>query len=62
VAIEVLDPATGLLTPLTARGVHAAYYLESWEPGETGVATWVPGWAWGATVKPSVTVNGETPI
>ena len=23
VAIEVLDPATGLLTPLTARGVHA---------------------------------------
>ena len=36
VAIEVLDPATGLLTPLTARGVHAAYYLESWEPGETG--------------------------
>ncbi len=41
VAIEVLDPATGLLTPLTARGVHAAYYLESWEPGETGVATWV---------------------
>ena len=41
VAIEVVDPSTGLLTPLTARGVHAAYYLESWEPGETGVATWV---------------------
>ena len=41
VAIEVVDPATGLLTPLTARGVHAAYYLEPWEPGETGVATWV---------------------
>ena len=41
VAIEVLDPAKGLLTPLTARGVHAAHYLEPWEPGETGVATWV---------------------
>jgi diguanylate cyclase (GGDEF)-like protein len=41
VAIEVLDPVTGLLTPLTARGVHADAYLEPWEPGETGVATWV---------------------
>ena len=36
IAIEVVDPATGLLTPLTARGVHAAGYLEPWEPGETG--------------------------
>ncbi|HEV2951539.1 MAG TPA: GAF domain-containing protein, partial [Actinomycetota bacterium] len=41
VAIEVVDPSTGRLTPLTARGVHAAAYLEPWEPGETGVATWV---------------------
>lgn len=41
IAIEVVDPATGLLTPVTARGVHAAHYLEPWEPGETGVATWV---------------------
>jgi diguanylate cyclase (GGDEF)-like protein len=41
VAIEVVDPVTGLLTPLTARGVHASRYLEPWEPGETGVATWV---------------------
>jgi diguanylate cyclase (GGDEF)-like protein/excisionase family DNA binding protein len=41
VAIEVVDPATGLLTPLTARGLHAAAYMEPWEPGETGVATWV---------------------
>jgi diguanylate cyclase (GGDEF)-like protein len=41
IAIEVSDPATGRLTPLTARGVHAAFYLEPWEPGETGVATWV---------------------
>jgi diguanylate cyclase (GGDEF)-like protein/excisionase family DNA binding protein len=41
IAIEVVDPSTGLLTPLTARGVHAAGYLEPWEPGETGIATWV---------------------
>jgi diguanylate cyclase (GGDEF)-like protein len=26
---------------LTARGVHADAYLMSWEPGETGIATWV---------------------
>ncbi|MFL5649474.1 MAG: GAF domain-containing protein [Chloroflexota bacterium] len=41
VAIELLDPSTGLLTPLTARGVDAAAYLEPWAPGETGIATWV---------------------
>ena len=41
VAIEIADPVTRHLTPLTARGVHAARYLEPWEPGETGVATWV---------------------
>jgi diguanylate cyclase (GGDEF)-like protein/excisionase family DNA binding protein len=41
VAIELVDPAKGVLTPLTARGVHAAQYLETWEPGEEGVATWV---------------------
>ena len=41
VAIEVVDPTTGLLTPVTARGVHAAHYLEAWGPGETGIATWV---------------------
>ncbi len=41
IAIEVVDPASGLLTPLTARGIHAASYLEPWMPGETGIATWV---------------------
>ena len=41
VAIEVVEPISGLLTPLTARGAHAASYLELWEPGETGIATWV---------------------
>ncbi len=41
VAIEVVDPASGLLTPLTARGIHSASYLEPWLPGEKGIATWV---------------------
>ncbi len=41
IAIETVDQASGLLRPLTARGVHAAEYLEPWEPGETGLATWV---------------------
>jgi diguanylate cyclase (GGDEF)-like protein/excisionase family DNA binding protein len=41
VAIEVADPATGLLTPLTARGIHAAQYMEPWAADETGIATWV---------------------
>jgi diguanylate cyclase (GGDEF)-like protein/excisionase family DNA binding protein len=41
IAIEVVDPATGLLTPLTAHGLHRDFYLEPWAAGETGVATWV---------------------
>ncbi len=41
IAIEVVERPTGLLRPLTARGVHAEYFLAPWEPGETGVATWV---------------------
>jgi diguanylate cyclase (GGDEF)-like protein/excisionase family DNA binding protein len=40
IAIEVVD-ATGQLQPLTARGVHAAEYMQPWAPGETGLATWV---------------------
>jgi diguanylate cyclase (GGDEF)-like protein len=40
-AIEVLDRTTGLLRPLTAKGVHAEQYLEPWLPGEQGLATWV---------------------
>jgi diguanylate cyclase (GGDEF)-like protein len=43
IAIEIVDPTTGLLTPLTARGVHEAEYLEPWAPGEEGLATWVVG-------------------
>lgn len=41
IAIEVIDPATGLLTPRTARGVHEAFFMEPRATGETGVATWV---------------------
>ena len=41
IAIEVVDRAAGILIPLTARGVHAEEYMAPWEPGETGIATWV---------------------
>ena len=41
IAIEAVERPTGLLVPLTARGIHADDYLAPWEPGETGIATWV---------------------
>ncbi len=41
IAIEVVDRPSGMLKPLTARGVHADYFMLPWEPGETGIATWV---------------------
>ena len=41
ISIEVYDRRANVLTPLTARGVNAEDYLQPWEPGETGVATWV---------------------
>ena len=40
-SIELLDRASGLLKPMTARGVHVEEYLEPWQPGEEGLATWV---------------------
>jgi diguanylate cyclase (GGDEF)-like protein/excisionase family DNA binding protein len=40
-AIELVDPRTGTLRPIVARGVDADYYLAPWEPGEQGLATWV---------------------
>ncbi len=40
-AIEVVEQPTGLLVPLTARGIHAEEFLTPWEPGEQGLATWV---------------------
>jgi diguanylate cyclase (GGDEF)-like protein/excisionase family DNA binding protein len=41
IAIEIVDPVSGLLKPLTARGIHADDYLMPWAPGEEGLATWV---------------------
>ena len=41
ISIEWVDPATGLLTPLMARGVHADEYIQPWDPGEEGLAPWV---------------------
>jgi diguanylate cyclase (GGDEF)-like protein len=43
ISIEWVDPGTGMLTPLMARGVHADEYIKPWEPGEKGLATWVLG-------------------
>jgi diguanylate cyclase (GGDEF)-like protein/excisionase family DNA binding protein len=40
-SIETLDRSTGLLRPLTAKGVDAERYMEPWLPGEEGLATWV---------------------
>ena len=40
-SIELLDRQTGLLRPLTAKGLNAAQYMEPWLPGEEGLATWV---------------------
>jgi diguanylate cyclase (GGDEF)-like protein/excisionase family DNA binding protein len=41
IAIEAVERGTRLLRPLTAQGIHAEYYLAPWEPGESGIATWV---------------------
>jgi diguanylate cyclase (GGDEF)-like protein/excisionase family DNA binding protein len=41
VSIELVDQLTGLLTPVVARGVDAEYYLQPWDVGESGIATWV---------------------
>ncbi|MES1239240.1 MAG: sensor domain-containing diguanylate cyclase, partial [Chloroflexota bacterium] len=41
VAIELIDPKLGRLSPVIARGVDAEYYAQQWDEGETGLATWV---------------------
>lgn len=40
-AIEIVDRQTGLLKPLTARGINQEEYLEPWAAGEQGIAPWV---------------------
>ena len=41
VAIELCDTARGVLDPVIAKGADADDYMEPWEPGEEGLATWV---------------------
>jgi diguanylate cyclase (GGDEF)-like protein/excisionase family DNA binding protein len=41
VSIELLDAERGVLVPMSARGVDAAWFLEPWAPEEHGLATWV---------------------
>ncbi len=41
VSIELIDQEHGRLSPVVARGLDAEYYLEPWQAGETGLATWV---------------------
>ena len=41
IAIELVDKKSGLLVPLSAKGINAAQYLEPWDPGEEGIAPWV---------------------
>ena len=41
IAIELVDRKSGLLVPLSAKGINAVDYLEPWDPGEEGIAPWV---------------------
>ena len=41
VAIDLFDRELGVLVPVMAKGADAAEYLEPWQPGETGISTWV---------------------
>jgi diguanylate cyclase (GGDEF)-like protein/excisionase family DNA binding protein len=41
IAVEVVDPVTGLLKPFVAKGVHEASYMEPWVEGESGIGPWV---------------------
>ena len=41
ISIELYDRAANRLRPLTARGANAEEYLQEWDVGEEGVATWV---------------------
>jgi diguanylate cyclase (GGDEF)-like protein/excisionase family DNA binding protein len=41
IAVEIVDPLTGLLTPFVAKGVHEANYMEPWVEGEYGIGPWV---------------------
>ena len=55
IAIEVVDPATGLLTPLTAHGIHRDFYMEPGRPARPGSR---PG-SW-STTSPSTSATSPT--
>ncbi|MDP9482834.1 MAG: diguanylate cyclase, partial [Chloroflexota bacterium] len=57
IAIELVDRKTGLLVPLSAKGVNADQYLEPWEPGEEGIAPWVV-----ANNEPQLIVDESTDL
>jgi diguanylate cyclase (GGDEF)-like protein/excisionase family DNA binding protein len=40
IAVEVIDPASGLLKPLIAKGIHAGMFMRPWVAGETGIGPW----------------------
>ncbi len=40
IAIEVVDTATGVLVPISARGVSAPELMKPWLAGEQGIAPW----------------------
>ena len=56
-SIELLDRRPGLLRPLTAKGIHAAEYLEPWLPGEEAS----PPGSSPTTSRPSSRTSGTTP-
>ncbi|MBI3750364.1 MAG: GAF domain-containing protein [Chloroflexi bacterium] len=41
VAIALVDAKTGALTPQTALGTDAEWFLKPWTPGQTGLGPWV---------------------
>ncbi|MFI5054676.1 MAG: diguanylate cyclase, partial [Acidimicrobiia bacterium] len=40
-SIELIERTTGVLRPLTAKGIHADQFMVPWADGEEGIATWV---------------------
>ena len=41
IAVEIVDPVSGLLKPFVAKGVHAEMFMEPWTAGESGIGPWV---------------------
>ncbi|HEX5239945.1 MAG TPA: GAF domain-containing protein [Candidatus Limnocylindrales bacterium] len=41
IALELVDPTSGRLVPMTARGVDASWFLKPWDADQHGLAPWV---------------------